>query len=146
MALAACGFAGSSVGCKSHDEQPAAKEPDFSHMTSTWEDKPMQYEQKPTAVKEGGTPLVHIFDVGGPVHVVDTTAKIRIAQGVVAGGTLVRIDDRNGVIFGKETITPGPLPAGHNYAIFADPTTENVFRRSVGAPPRIDSPSQSPNP
>lgn len=139
FSFAACGLA----GCKAHDDA-ATQERDLPRLQTTWDDKPMQYEQKPVSVKEGITPLAHIFDVGGPVHVMDTTAKIRIAQGVVAGGTLVRIDDRHGVIFGKDTITPGPLPAGHRYAIFADPTTDNVFRRGVGPPPRIDQPSAPP--
>ena len=72
----------------------------------------------------------------------DLTADIRIATGVVGDRTLVRIDDRHGVIFGKDTITPGPLPAGHRYAIYADPSTENVFRQGIGPPARIDQPSK----
>src|SRR5688572_5206950 len=93
LTFAACGVA----NCKAHDEA-ATQERELPRLQTTWDDKSMQYEQKPVSVKEGVTPLVHIFDVGGPVHVMDTTAKIRIAQGVVADGMLVRIDDRHGVI------------------------------------------------
>jgi hypothetical protein len=146
ICFAICGV----VGCKSKDAAPSEGSPTTQHaldprMHTTWEEQSMQVEQKPVAVREGTTPLAHIFDHGGPVSVMDLTANIRIAAGVVGDRTLVRIDDRHGVIFGKDTITPGPLPAGHRYGIFADPSTENVFRQGIGPPARIDPPSKPSN-
>ena len=129
--IAACGFA----GCKA---QKSVTD-DLPNLNTTSEQQPMQFEQQPVAVTEGPAPLAHIFDVGGPVHVMDTTSNIRIAAGVVPNRTLVRVDQRLGVIFGKQTITPGPLPAEHRYAIFADPTTDNTYRRTVGPAAQIQN-------
>jgi hypothetical protein len=139
----------SAGGCKSSESAPAKPKGMQSTLDprahSTWEEKPMEVVQKPTSVREGTTPLAHIFYVGGPVRVMDLTAGVQIAAGVVGDQMLVRIDDKHGVIFGKETITPGPLPAGHRYAILADPTTENVFRQGIGPPARVDQPSSPSN-
>ena len=131
--LAACGLA----RCKAQQE-PSITD-DLPHLNATSEQQPMQFEQQPVAVTEGPAPLAHIFDVGGPVHVVDTTSNIRIAVGVVPDRTLVRVDQRKGVIFGKEQITPGPLPADHRFAIFAGPTTDNTYRRTVGPAAQIQN-------
>ena len=51
---------------------------------------------------------------------------------------------KTGVTIGGQLIVPGPLPAGHHFAIYVDPTTENVQRQGIGLPARIDQPQQQP--
>ena len=99
-----------------------------------WEQTPVSLPQEPTAVAQGKTPLVHLFDVGGPVAVMDLTTKSRLVQADVPNGTIVRIDDRHGVTIGKQRLYPGPLAEGHEYGIFALPATPGVIRQGIGAP------------
>ena len=126
--LAACGLA---QGCRK--EEPISEER-LGRLHTKWDETPVRLEQSSVAVKQGKTPLAHIFIAGGPIRVMDLTAKIQIAATTIEDQTLVRVDDRHGVIAGSQTITPGPLTPGHEYAIYADPTTPNVIRHGVGPP------------
>jgi hypothetical protein len=117
-------------GCKPHQEKVSEERLERLH-TKTY-DAPTGVKQEPVAVRQGKTPLAHIFDVGGPIHVVDMTDNVQVAAGVVAAKTLVRVDDRHGVIAGDTTLTPGPLVPGHSYVIYADPTTSNRMQVTVG--------------
>ncbi len=130
--FAACGVAN---GCAHHDTT-ASTEEQLPKIQTHWDETPLKIDQPSTAVAQGGTPLVFIFIAGGPIHVTDITSKVVIATGTVPDQTLVRVDDRHGVIAGDVTLLPGPLIAGHEYAIFADPTTSNVMRHGIG-PPRV---------
>ena len=96
-------------------------------------------QQHPTLVTEGATPLVYIFDLGGPLRVVDLTSKVVIATAVAPPRSLVRIDERHGVTVGRENVLPGPLPAGRRYGIYLEPQTDNRVNQSttsgqIGAP------------
>jgi hypothetical protein len=102
--------------------------------SARWEETPISLPQEQTPVAQGKTPLVHLFDVGGPVAVMDMTTKSRLVQAEVPNGTIVRVDDRHGVTIGKQRIYPGPLAEGHEYGIFALPATPGVMRQGVGAP------------
>ena len=128
-----------------HKKPPTTQTSDdnLAEMRTHWDQQPLNFQQEPTAVAQGPSPLAFIFIAGGPVRVVDLTANIQVASTVVESQTLVRVDDRNGVIAGKETIAPGPLPAGHQYAIYADPTTTNVIRHGVGPPAPLPPPFTS---
>ena len=97
-----------------------------------WDEQPTGVKQEPVAVAEGPMPLVHVFDVGGAVRVMDLTSKARLAAMNVPDRTLVRVDARNGVTIGQDNIVPGPLSAEHKYGIFLDPTTPNTMRQGVG--------------
>src|SRR5688500_14888250 len=134
--LAACGVA---TSCR---KDPPISEERLGRLHTKWDETPVSIPQQPVAVKQGATPLAHIFIAAGPIRVVDLTANVQVAAMTVDSQTLVRIDDRHGVIAGGKTITPGPLPVGHQYAIYADPTTDNVIRRGVGPPARKSPPSQ----
>ena len=125
---------GMASGCAHKKATTQFTEEDIPRVQTRWQQSPLRVNQEPTAVRQGQTPLAYIFVTGGPVRVVDLTAKIQVASGVVTDQTLVRVDDRPGVMAGQQTLTPGPLPTGHEYVIYADPTTDNVFRSGVGAP------------
>jgi hypothetical protein len=126
-------------GCQPRQEKVSEERLERLHTKSY--DAPTGVKQQPVAVLQGTTPLVHIFDVGGPIRVVDLTDNAQIASTTVAARTLVRIDDRHGVIAGDTTIAPGPLTPGHTYVIYADPTTDNQIHVTVGPAARKQQPS-----
>ena len=103
-------------------------------MQTRWEETPLHVSQDPVSVAQGLSPLVYLFDIGGPIRVVDLTAGRTLVAMEIASRTLVRVDDRNGVTIGSNNVVPGPLVAGHQYSIFADPQTSNVLRRGIGPP------------
>ncbi|MEA2734053.1 MAG: hypothetical protein QOE14_504 [Humisphaera sp.] len=125
------------AGCKSAKRSPAndadRQASDFRRHAK-WDEQPTGITQEPVAVAQGTTPLVYLFDIGGPIRVVDLTTKSRLVAADVPNRTLVRVDDRNGVTVGKENLMPGPLPPGHTYGIYLDPTTPNVYRQGIGPP------------
>jgi hypothetical protein len=114
------------LGCRSSEEVSDER---LARLHTRWDEQSTRFEQQPVAVKQGTTPLAHIFITGGPIRVIDLTTKMQ-----VAAGTLVRVDEKHGVIAGDVTLAPGPLAAGHEYAIYADPVTDNVIRHGVGPP------------
>ena len=120
-------------GCKQEKPAPTTRPIDV-RKEAYWQETPLRVAQDPVCVVQGPTPLVHIFDVGGPIRVVDLTAQRPLIAMEVRDRTLVRVDDRNGVTFGSDNVVPGPLVAGHLYGIYADPTTDNVMRRGIGPP------------
>lgn len=101
---------------------------------AAWEEAPVALPQESTPVVQGATPLLHLFDVGGPVAVIDLTTQARLVQTDVPNGTIVRVDDRNGVTVGKQRLFPGPLAPGHEYGIYALPATPGVVRQGIGVP------------
>ena len=125
-------------GCKSQQERDAEAEADRQvdelRRHARWDEQPTGVKQEPVAVAQGPSPLVHLFDIGGPIRVVDLTSKSQLAAATIADRTLVRIDDRNGVTVGQNNLFPGPLPEGHEYVIYLDPTTPNVTRQGIGPP------------
>ena len=134
LLIVTCVFA---TSCK--HEEPIAEER-LERLHTKWDETPLRVEQQPVAIKQGTTPLAHIFIAAGPVRVVDLTSNVTVAAVTVDAQTLVRIDDRHGVIAGDKTITPGPLPPGHQYAIYADPVTDNTMRHGVGPPAQTARP------
>ena len=138
LAAAALVVALGGVGCRGdrEAEERAAmnRKVDAYRRGATWEEAPVALPQEPTAVVQGATPLLHLFDVGGPVAVIDLTTQARLVQTDVPNGTIVRVDDRNGVTIGKQRLFPGPLTPGHEYGIFALPATPGVMRQGIGVP------------
>jgi hypothetical protein len=102
-----------------------------------WQENTLPLAQDPVAVATGPSPLVYIFDVGAPIRIIDLTAKSTVLSTDVPSHTLVSIDEHAGVTIGRENLVPGPLPAGHQYSIFADPQTANVIRRGLGPPGNV---------
>src|SRR4051812_48510190 len=85
------------AGCASKPEKPArdyefpATQPAFNpqgnavystQRNQQWESHPLAAPQKATPVTEGPSPLVYIFDLGGPLRVVDLTSNVAIATAV----------------------------------------------------------------
>jgi len=137
----AFGIAATMLGC-AHKKPATQPADDFANPH--WDSTALTIKQEPVAVAEGEAPLIHLFDVGGAIRVVDTTTKTQLVSTVLADRTLLSIDARRGIVAGSTVLVPGPLPAGHRFAIYLDPTTENVYRRGIGRPQRIDQPRQVP--
>jgi hypothetical protein len=126
------------TGCKSQakrdGEAEADRQVDELRKHAKWDEQPTPFKQEPVMVRHGPTPLIHLFDIGGPIRIIDLTSKSQLAAVTVPDRTLVRVDDRNGVTVGLERVMPGPLPPGHEYGIYLDPTTPNVYRQGIGPP------------
>ena len=127
------------AGCKSSDatrdgEAEADRQVAELRKQAKWDEQPTGVKQQPVAVTQGKTPLVHLFDIGGPIRIIDLTTKSPLVSVTVPDRTLVRVDDRNGVTVGKDNLFPGPLQPGHMYGIYLDPTTPNVMRQGIGLP------------
>ena len=140
--LALASLAGACAHKKEAATQPSAE--DFRNPQ--WTSTPLKFEQKPVAIAEGEPPLAHIFTSAVPIRIVDVTSNAQLAATGVGERTLVSIDRLRGVTIGGQLIVPGPLPAGHHFAIYVDPTTENVQRQGIGLPARIDQPQQQQQP
>ena len=132
------GAAAGAAGCKSAKAVDAEAEADRQvaayRKQAKWDEQPTGVKQESVAVAQGPTPLAHLFDIGGPVRIVDMTTKSQLVAATVPDRTIVRVDDRNGVTIGKNNLLPGPLPPGRTYGIYLDPTTPNVMRQGVGPP------------
>ena len=120
-------------GCKQEQPAPTTR-PIDPRFEATWQETPLRFQQDPVCVAQGPSPVVHLFDVGGPIRVVDLTDQRPLVATEVIDRTLVRVDDRNGVTIGSENVVAGPLVPGHQYGIFADPQTPNVMRHGIGPP------------
>jgi hypothetical protein len=83
---------------------------------------------QPVPVKVGAAPLVYLVDSTQVVQVIDETAGVILAELPVRGRTIVRVDERNGVIMGDDQVFAGPLPEGRRYGIYVVPDEENVSR------------------
>lgn len=103
-------------------------------MASAWRSSALPTNAQSMAVKEGAAPLVYRVEGGATIRVHDLASKVDLARGFVPGGSLVRVDDRRGVVFGTDTIFAGPLAEGGRYVIFVEPDGENVARQGVFQP------------
>ena len=101
-------------------------------MVSTADEQPIPVPRRagPIVVKEGQAPLAYIVEAAGTVRVGDRTDGRDLAAARVPARTLVRVDAANGVIFGREQLMRGPLPADHAYIIYLEPDEANVIRRT----------------
>ena len=129
-----------------HNKEPATQPSADDYRNPQWTSTPLKIEQKPVAIAEGEPPLAHIFSAAAAIRVVDLTSGAQLAATGVGERTLVSIDHLRGVTIAGQLIVPGPLPAGHHFAIYVDPTTENVQRQGIGMPARIDQPQQQQQP
>lgn len=103
-------------------------------MATAWRSTPLPSRAEPTAVKQGPAPLVYLVEGGAVIRVHDVDAKRDLARAFVPARAIVRVDARNGVVYGDETVAPGPLPEGRRYVIYVDPAGENVARQGTVQP------------
>jgi hypothetical protein len=110
-----------------------------------WKDEPLTGVAggvaTPVTVKEGSAPLVYLTEQAQVVQVIDRTANKVLGQTEVPARSIVRVDERLGVIAGKESVFAGPLDTSHRFAIVVVPQGEATVRsgqyRPV-APPRLE--------
>jgi hypothetical protein len=110
-------------------EAPAALPAD--QQSVGWSATPLSVASQPVAVKEGRPPLVYLVESPGTFRVHDRTAGQDLARSVAGARSIVRVDARSGVVFGRETLLAGPLAKDHRYVIFLDPTGPNVARQGT---------------
>src|SRR5689334_15845485 len=98
------------MGCKPEAQAASAiGGPLDPRYRADWTQTQLTIKQEPVCVAQGPAPLVHIFDVAGPIRVIDMTAQNQLASASVPGRTLVSIDQRKGVTIGSDNVQPGPL-------------------------------------
>ena len=140
--LAACTQGSGCAAGKGTDKRPAKEKPTTQPVMPVAQEKtytaPIVVQQpvpeKP--VKEGPSPLVFLLPGSGSLRIVDTTAGHNLASTEAQARSILRIDDLTGVTLGKQTLVKGPLPNGHEYAIYLTTGTENVIERGVLTPGR----------
>ena len=133
MALGAAMLVGAGCGARPQAARPA-RAVGRPEMAQAWQSTPLPVHAEPTVVKEGAAPLVYLVDTGAVIRVRDATASRDLARSPVAARTVVRVDGRLGVIYGRETVFAGPLPEGHRYSIVVDPAGDNVARQGTVRP------------
>ena len=106
--------------------------PEPATMQSQTQELPV--DAKPTLVKQGPAPLVYIVETPGSVAVVDLNTQQRLASAPVPARTIVRVESRSGVIFGEQSVSPGPLPADHQYGIYLESRQVNEVRNETVTP------------
>ena len=132
--LALMWLSGSLGGCRG-DEPKAQPQPTTAPaMETTWQSAPLPVTSEAVAVKEGNAPLVYMTEGPGVFRVVDRTTNVTLAEAFAQRQTIVRVDERNGVLFGMETLAKGPLVRGHKYAFYLLPEGANVARQGVFRP------------
>ena len=129
-----CGAGQSAKPQAVEQRAPARSSQTLPDLSTAWQSTPLPSRAQPTPVKEGPAPLVYLVEAGATVRVRDETDKRDLAQSFAAARSIVRVDQRRGVIYRDETIVPGPLPADHRYAIIVEPSGENVARQGVVQP------------
>jgi hypothetical protein len=136
LAAVSAGVLAVAGGCQK--QQPLAEEPVAEALAAppqremAWEERPLggvaSFAARPMPVTEGPAPLVYLTEQGVTVRVVDRGNERTLAEAAVPGRTIVRVDNRTGVVAGRQTLVPGPLPAGRRYAILIVPQGESVSR------------------
>jgi hypothetical protein len=106
--------------------------PEPATMQAETQDLPV--EIKPTLVKQGPAPLVYLVETPGSVAVVDLNTQQRLASAPVPARTIVRVESRSGVIFGEQHVSPGPLPADHQFGIYLESNQVNQIRNETITP------------
>jgi hypothetical protein len=88
----------------------------------------------PVPVKQGSLPLVYLAESTTTVRVVDQTTNYVLGETVLSPRTILRVDERNGVVAGKREIVAGPLLASHRYTIYVLPDDVNISRTGAFTP------------
>jgi hypothetical protein len=133
------------VGCKSTTpaEPPATEQQ--PKREPTMHEQPLggvaARPAEPVPVKAGSLPLVYLAESTTAVRVVDSTTNFVLAETVLSPRTILRIDERNGVVAGRNEIVAGPLLASHRYTIFVVPDDVNISRTGTVKP----LPTKRPN-
>ena len=129
-----CGARQGATAKASEPAAPARTSQTLPDLSTAMQSTPLPSRAQPTPVKEGRAPLVYLVEGGATVRVRDETEKLDLTQSFAAARSIVRVDARRGVIYGEETLYPGPLPADHRYTIIVEPSGENVARQGVVQP------------
>jgi hypothetical protein len=148
--LTAALFAQAGAGCQ-HDrgknsDANVSQEPP-APMEMNWEQQQIRGPAvsatgKPVAVQQGAMPLAYLSDMPASIRVVDNSSGDTLAEATVRPRTIVRVDERTGVVFGLVTLIPGPLPRDHEYTIYVVPDDQNVSRTGRTMPRPSDSGNQ----
>ena len=132
--MIACVSILSGVRCRPKAAAAPSKAPTRDDFAGAWRSTPLPARAESTLIKQGATPLVYLVETGATVRVRDESTKRDLAVSFAEARSIVRVDASRGVIYGDDTLAPGPLAAEHVYSIFVEPTGENVARQGTFQP------------
>ena len=138
--LAACTQGSGCAAGKGKDERPAKDKPTTQPVMPVARQETysapvvMQQAVPEKPVREGTSPIIFLLPAHGSLRIVDKTAGHELASAPAQSRSILRIDDRIGVTLDKQTLVKGPLPQGHEYAIFLSTGSENVIEQGVLSP------------
>ena len=135
-AVALAAWAG--VGCRHAEPADTVHKGPPPERDFKWNEQPLggvaATAAKPVAVAEGKAPLLYLSDLAATVRIVDRSSESLLAEVTVRPRTIVRVDERNGVVAGSETLVAGPLPKGRRYAIYVVPDEQSITRTGTFQP------------
>jgi hypothetical protein len=132
-------------GCKHDADEPAKVDAQPRPVELNWQEQPLEGVAggvaAPVPVKEGSIPLVYLTEQAQVVQVIDRTANKSLGQAEVPARTIIRVNERLGVVAGKHAIFAGSLDRSHRFAILVVPQGQAVVRSGQYqpvAPPRLE--------
>lgn len=100
-------------------QMPAREAPVHSPMSDL---KPVPQQASSVLVNAGSLPLVHLFDQGGRVRVLNATTKRTLLSGTVAPGSIISVSE-SGILIARQRRLTTPLDPKHRYEIWWDVAT-----------------------
>ena len=81
--------------------------------------RPVPQQADSVMINAGTLPLVHLFDQGGRVRVVDETTKRTLLSASVPAGSIISISE-SGILIARERRLTTSLDPAHRYEIWWD--------------------------
>lgn len=130
-------------GCTAASEQPKLSDQDKQLFWRPESSQQAVSHPGSVILAQGTAPLVYQVQQPGDVTVKDLTSGRELARTAVRPGTIVWIDQRQGVTAGENNLLPGPLPGGHSYGISIATDPADSFQSGAGrVAPRRPTPSR----
>jgi len=129
-------------GCTAASEHPKLSDQDKQLFWRPESSQQAVSHPGSVVLAQGTAPLVYQVQQPGDMTVKDLTSGRELARTAVRPGTIVWIDQRQGVNAGENNLLPGPLPGGHSYGISIATDPADSFQSGAG---RV-TPRQQPSP
>lgn len=114
--------------------EPRRLESPMPPPVTTIAEQPLPARAEPLPVKQGPAPLAYMVESAASIRIVDLETQETVATVAVDEASPLVIDEKRGIRIGRNEILPGPLPAGHRYAIYLDLNGEGYYRTGITEP------------
>src|SRR5687767_8000145 len=79
--------------------------------------KPLPAQSKSILINAGPLPLIHLFDQGGPIRILNTTTKQTLLDTTVPAGSIISVTD-SGILIARTRRLTTALNPQHRYEIW----------------------------